>query len=57
MELLEGGLTNTPGGTSNTAPIVFADDLVLLIPGNGRRVTKEREIAAMTVLESSATNS
>jgi Reverse transcriptase (RNA-dependent DNA polymerase). len=38
----------------NTQPIAYANDLVILIPGNSRRAVEERGAAAMAFLESCA---
>ena len=40
----------------NSQPIAYADDLVILIPGNSRRALEERGAAAMTILESWASS-
>ena len=40
----------------NTQPIAYADDLVILIPGNSRRALEERGAAAMAILGSWASS-
>ena len=40
----------------NTQPIAYADNLVILIPGNSKRALEEQGIAVMAILESWASS-
>ena len=49
--LVMNGLLRQLEEPPNTQPIAYADDLVILIPGNSRRALEERRAAAIEILE------